>query len=109
MENDQYVNKLSLSGDFSIEGVNERHQELLPTVRRISIDVITCDNPSELSLDIDYSGVEKLDVCGCQLIALFLQQIRRTGLIKIRTSGTEDVQNNIRAFGFGSEILTGEM
>jgi putative two-component system response regulator len=101
------ANKLTLKGDVSIAGVNEQ----LPLLAQHLVEMANLA-PGELNKDlpyeIDLSGVETLDACGCQLLATLFCNLRQRGLEVFSFKLSDDHRDKIHLLGFDDEIFTGE-
>ena len=108
MTKDQYTaNTLTLTGDFSIAGVNEQMlfltQHLAEKIAAIS-DGIDRNVPYTL----DLSGVQALDACGCQLLAIVLRTLRKQGLEVFSFNVNDNYRKQVYLLGFDEAIFTGE-
>jgi len=87
--------RVTLRGEWSAEQAAE-HLEFLLSQR----SQLTAEPP--LKAEIDLSGITELDGCGCQLLAIFLEQLRRSG-IPVLTSGIgEAIMDKIVLLGFAA-------
>lgn len=92
-------NKITLQGSWSRENAVERHRLLADHLARLSEG----DTPAQQAV-LDLSNVTDLDACGCQLLALFMENIRRRG-ISPATCGLGELADQVALLGF-SEAFT---
>ena len=55
---------------------------------------------AETRAELDLSALTALDACCCQLIAVFLDNMRRRGLVPVLTGMPEQLQETIALLGF---------
>jgi anti-anti-sigma regulatory factor len=55
--------------------------------------------------ELDLTGVSDLDACCCQLLAVFLENLRRRGIQALPCAMTEQLRDKIALLGF-SEALS---
>jgi anti-anti-sigma regulatory factor len=87
---------LSFSGDWSIAEVSER----LPQLNEWLLTLKGQSGAGPIP-EIDLSGVDSLDVCGCQLIAAFLTLLNQQGLPPVVHTVPDHLKDKIHRFGFG--------
>lgn len=98
------MNKLTLTGDFSIAGVNDQLPLLVQYLDRmaeITPDGFNTADPCE----IDLREIQALDSCGCQLLATLFGNLRRSGIGEYSLKLNQDHRDTIHLFGFESEIF----
>jgi len=54
--------------------------------------------PEPASLDL--SGIGELDACGCQLLVLFMENLRRRGISPVTCTLSEQVADQVALLGF---------
>jgi response regulator RpfG family c-di-GMP phosphodiesterase len=101
------VNKLTISGDFSIVGMNDQLSILVQHLAGLAEAVPDACNPG-LPYEIDLRGVQDLDTCGCQLLVLLFRNLRHRGVKMISLKLSDDHRNKIHSLGFADEIFTGD-
>jgi len=57
-------------------------------------------DPRPASCEIDLAEVSSLDACGCQLLAVFLGQLERHGILAEATRIPPHIMEQIRLLGF---------
>ena len=106
IESDE-TNRISLSGDFSIAGVKEQipllaqHLASAATIRANALE-------QELHHEIDLTGIQDLDACGCQLLAALLRHLRDLGIENPVFRISDAHRERIHLLGFEAEIFAGE-
>jgi ABC-type transporter Mla MlaB component len=101
------ANKLTLKGDFSIAGVHEQMPHLL---QHLALATAAMPDGADRTLPyiIDLSGVQDLDACGCQLLAVALRTLRKLGIEVFFVNLSDDYRQQIHLLGFAEAIFTGE-
>ncbi|MFH0785281.1 MAG: HD domain-containing phosphohydrolase [Pseudomonadota bacterium] len=105
---DQYpVNKFILKGDFSVGGVNEQMPFL---IQHLAFETAAMPNRVDRNFPytLDLSGVQVLDACGCQLLAIFLRALRKQGIEMFSFVLNDYYRKQIQLLGFDEAIFTGE-
>jgi ABC-type transporter Mla MlaB component len=105
---DQYpANKFILKGDFSVGGVNEQMPFL---IQHLAFETAAMPNRVDRnhSYTLDLSGVQVLDACGCQLLAIFLRALRKQGIEMFSFVLNDYYRKQIQLLGFDEAIFTGE-
>lgn len=93
--------KITLTEGVTIERANELHKLL---VERLS-EVAKTEPPLE-RVTIDLSRVSDIDACGCQLLALFVEHLKRHGVTPATAAGAP-LTERIDLLGF-SDLLAGQ-
>jgi response regulator RpfG family c-di-GMP phosphodiesterase len=101
------VNKLILNGDFSIAGVNEQLSILAQHLAGVA-GVVPGTINRHIPYEVDARGVQVLDTCGCQLLAVLLRSLRQRGIESFSLKFSDDDRDKIRSLGFAEEIFAGE-
>ncbi len=104
---DNYVHKLILDGDFSVAGVNEQMSKLAEQLSEV-IDGPANSADQDFSYEVDLRGLEALDTCGCQLLAVLMHSLRKRGVEKFSFKISDNDRDKIRALGFADQIFAGE-
>lgn len=101
------VNRIALDGDLSMVGIKEGFQILERHV--VSRAEVAAEGGGQnVPLEIDLTGVKELDACGCQLLAVFLNNLRRHGAAVCSVKLNEACRMKIHNLGFDDEIFNGE-
>lgn len=56
---------------------------------------------------IDLTAVSELDACGCQLLAVFLENLKQHDIVPSPCGSTPEIETTIRLLGF-AEALTAD-
>ena len=64
------------------------------------LELLLAPDPRPASVAIDLAGVESLDACGCQLLALFLGNLKRHGITPEPRRIPVELFEQIRHLGF---------
>jgi anti-anti-sigma regulatory factor len=65
-------------------------------------------DPGPDEAEIDMAGVADLDACGCQLLVVFLENLRRHGIVPILCSIPQQVMDRIDLLGFSDAFASPE-
>lgn len=84
-----------------MERVNELHQVLVEHLKSVAEM-----EPAAGRVTVDLSKVSEIDACGCQLLALFVENLKRFGITPA-TASEAPVTQQIALLGFG-DLLTGK-
>lgn len=105
------ANQLILEGDFSIVGVDEQLPILLQYLARAAA-IAEAGSLQDFSREIDLTGLQILDACGCQLLAVFFRKLRQIYLqrdVERFALKVSDVyRQNIHFLGFADDFFGGE-
>lgn len=99
------VNRISLSGDLSMVGVTEQFPLMAQFLAEPAAAVST---DRQRSHEIDLTGVQVIDACGCQLLAAFIYNLRKRGVEVFTFKLTDDCREKIHTLGFDDELYAGE-
>jgi anti-anti-sigma regulatory factor len=91
---------VSLPGEWITSAALERLNQLGGELDRL---LKTDPRPSRVAIDL--AGVKSLDACGCQLLALFLGNLKRYGIEPEPCCIPAELGEQIRLLGF-QEVLT---
>lgn len=100
------VNRIALSGDLSMVGVKEQFPLLARYLAGPAESAAALPNRQN-SHEIDLTAVEALDACGCQLLAAFIHNLRKSGAAAFSLMLTDDCREIIHTLGFDDELLVG--
>lgn len=95
--------RVCLDGDWSMSGVAERFPLLAKHLSLLS-DAFSAKNESTCLPEIDLAGLNELDACGCQLLALFIRSLRQFGITPRVTNIPDSFRTKIRFLGFDREF-----
>lgn len=100
------VNRITLTGDLSMVGVKEqyRHMERYAVSQA---EAVAAGREQNAPLEIDLDGVRELDACGCQLLAVFLNNLRQRGTTACAFKLNDAHRIKIHNLGFDDEIFNG--
>ncbi|WP_224985073.1 STAS domain-containing protein [Geomonas agri] len=90
-----FANKANIiiEGPFTVERAGELHQFLVERLDGV---------PEQAGQStIDLSRVDDIDACGCQLLALFLENLKRRGTTPVLAAAPAAVRDRINTLGFG--------
>lgn len=99
--------RLCLDGDWSMSGVAERFPLLARHLSLLSAsppDQEIQGKESNKLPEIDLAGLNALDACGCQLLALFIRSLRRYGFTPCVTNIPDTFRAKINFLGFDREF-----
>ena len=94
-ENSSAASSITLEGVWAMESAADLLKLLSDKLARLM-----AADPGARPTDIDMSGVVDLDACGCQLLAVFLEELRRRGLPPIPRGIRPEVAEKIALLGF---------
>lgn len=101
------VKKITLNGDLSTVGVKEQFSLMLEHIDKMGeFDTSSLDRC--FSHEINLSGVNALDACGCQLLAVFIRTLRKRGVKKFSLMLSDDCRKKVHSLGFDDELFNGE-
>ena len=99
--------KISLDGDWSMSGVSEKFPVLAEYVANV-LNAETSGDQQKSLLDsipeIDLAGVTDFDACGCQLLALFVRNLRQNGVSAQLINMPDTFRSKARFLGFDREL-----
>ncbi len=101
------MNRITLEGDLTLVGVKEQAILMARHIVRIEENLADKKDQSH-SLDIDLTGMQSLDACGCQLLAVFMRNLRERGAREISLKLNDDFRAKIHSLGFDDDIFPGE-
>ena len=95
--------RVCLDGDWSMSGVAERFPLL---VKHLSVltDSQSIEEFKSALPEIDLAGINALDVCGCQLLAIFIRNLRQCGVTPRITNIPDTFRSKIHFMGFDREF-----
>jgi len=62
--------------------------------------------PKPMRAVIDLTGVSELDACGCQLLAVFLENLKKHDIVPSPCGSTPEIEATIRLLGFAEALTT---
>jgi anti-anti-sigma regulatory factor len=97
---------ISLEGDWSVAGIAGQHQQLM---QQLALLTAACEQTQLMDNrqpEIQLSGIDPLDACGSQLLALFLAKVKQIGLIPVLHGVSAPVRAKLQRLGFDHEVTT---
>lgn len=91
--------KIMLEGLWSVDRAAELHRFLADRLSEL-----LQGEPVAETVEVDLAEVSGLDVCGCQLLALFMEELRRHGITPVPSALNQQSLDQIALLGF-SELL----
>ena len=67
-------------------------------------DLLLERDPRPCRIEIDVTGVTSLDACGCQLLAVFLGNLKRCGILPETFGVHPEIADQIRLLGFADRF-----
>jgi len=101
-EQDETSLRILLGGNWTIAGITDRLNELTAHLETL----LTCRENAVAPLNsvICVGGVEAIDACGCQLLAIFLRHLRQHGFVPTIVNHPEHFRSSVAMLGFGDEL-----
>ncbi|ACM22032.1 hypothetical protein Geob_3693 [Geotalea daltonii FRC-32] len=90
---------LSLHGDWSVAGIAGQWALVSAYLAGLKNDNEGADEASRRIL-ISMEGIDALDACGCQLMAIFVRDVRKIGIEPCLTAVPDNLHGIISALGF---------
>lgn len=87
--------RIALQGEWTMNGAAQR-LELLAE----QFTLLLAEEPRAARAEIDLSGMTGLDACGCQLLAVFLEQLKGHGILPEATGLPPLILEEIQLLGF---------
>lgn len=98
------VHRVIIDGDLSMVGVKEQFSLLAQYAGRMAETVSAGFEQCTLH-EIDLTGVQALDACGCQLLATFLRILKKCGIEACSLKLSDTYREKIHSLGFDNELL----
>lgn len=95
--NSNEVNKISIDGDLSMAAVTEKFPVLAEYLAG------SAAAPDQQLYEIDLTGVEALDACGCQLLVAFIHNLKKSGAI-LSLQLSDSCRDIIHNLGFDDDL-----
>jgi anti-anti-sigma regulatory factor len=89
------MNKIMLQGAWSIGEAAERLRFLAG-----EFDLLLVQHPKSAAVEIDFAEIESIDACGCQLLAVFLENLKRQNFVPQALRVPPEISEEIRLLGF---------
>lgn len=105
--NQDNANRITLSGDLSTVGVKEQLPLLTQYLDRLT-EAATLDRDQHSPQEIDLTGLEALDACGCQLLTAFLRNLKQHGADVFSFKLNAEFREKIQRLGFADELFAGK-
>lgn len=96
--------RIRLEGDWSMSGVADQFPRLAELLASPSICRPERERRPDASRkrpEIDMTGIDSLDACGCQLLTTFLHNLKMTGVTPLLVGISATIGDKIRLLGFG--------
>jgi anti-anti-sigma regulatory factor len=87
--------RVTLLGDWGTAEALERLDQLAG-----ESDLLLKAEPRPAGVTIDLAGITSLDACGCQLLAVFLGNLKRHGVAPELCGTSPELREQIRFLGF---------
>lgn len=101
------VSEVILPHDCSREGVSHLHRLLSDHLARLPET-----DPAPERVGLDFSQVREIDACGCQLLALFAEQLALRGIAAASCRLGKELADSLALLGFsallGAAVGAGE-
>lgn len=100
---------ITLNGDWSMNGVNHQIRNLVEVLETISNslpDTKYQAGAAEKRSEVVMTGIDELDVSGCQLLTIFVQLLKQKGVMPLFTDVPDQIKEKIQVFGFDRELGT---
>lgn len=96
--NSDEVNIISIDGDLSMAGVTEK----FPLLAEYLAGSVSAPDQQQI-YEIDLTGVQALDACGCQLLVAFIHNLKKSGaMLSLQLSDScRDIIHNL---GFDDDL-----
>jgi len=92
--NSAAVCSMTLEGEWSIDRAADLLKLLAAELALLETD------PAPRTAEIDMKAVAEIDACGCQLLALFLENLRRRGITPVPCGIPSPAMDKIELLGF---------
>lgn len=86
---------VTLNGDCTMERAADLHAFLAGR-----FTALTGTPPPAAGVRVDMAQVTAIDACGCQLLALFLEQLRRQSIAAAVEGADTEIRERIELLGF---------
>jgi anti-anti-sigma regulatory factor len=94
------MKNLMLQGYWSIGEAAERLKFLTG-----EFNLLLSADPKPAGVEIDLAAVDNMDACGCQLLAVFLENLRRRYQLDVATCGIPpEIAGQIQLLGYSDAI-----
>lgn len=100
--------RIRLEGDWSMNGVADQFSRLAVLLASLSVCRPDRERQADASRnrpEIDMTGVNLLDACGCQLLTTFLHSLKKRGVTPLVTGISATFSKKIHLLGF-DRLLT---
>lgn len=90
-----------LEGEWSVEKAEQLLEFLAGRLAQLPED-----NPGLERVRIDWSGIVDIDACGCQLLVVFTENLRRQGIAPDCCGIPEQARERIALLGFSGSFVS---
>lgn len=92
---------LTLAGDWSVAGIADQWAQVSNYLSRMKQQISpAASEATDQPLLLDMSGIETLDACGCQLLAIFVRDMQEIGIATSLSAMPEPIRCIINTLGF---------
>lgn len=102
-ENDTAACRATLEGEWSMDKAADLRQQLTVKLRQL---LEATPRPDRVEVDLD--GVSDLDACGCQLLLVFLENLKRQGIAAVPLGIPQQIIAKIELLGFSEALFPSE-
>lgn len=95
---------ITLKGDLSMVGVREQCAVLSQHLQRLA-EAAASGYQQFATCEVDLTGLQALDACGCQLLVTFFRTIAKHGAGMFSLRLNDDFREKIHALGFDDELF----
>lgn len=93
------VYSIYLEGEWTMQQAAELRQYLLGVLSEMAAAA-----PAPARAEIDVVGITDLDPCGCQLLAVFMEDLRRKNIDPVLCGVVPDIEERIALLGFQDQL-----
>jgi anti-anti-sigma regulatory factor len=92
--------RVVLNGEWTMQQAGDLRELLRETLA----DLHTLD-PRPTTAELDLAEISDLDACGCQLLAIFLENLRRLGVAPLPYGTSAELLEKITVLGFAGAFF----
>ncbi len=102
---------IHVGGDWSLTGIAAQVSRLVEQLALLG-DTSAGREPvpgaARSRVRVELAGVEAIDACGCQLLAVLLNELRQSGRAPVVSAVPARIGEKIHLLGFGHELVPDE-
>jgi len=98
--------RIRLQGDWTLNGVSCQLPHLVQHLTNSQIDGMQAGCETRVHHEVSLAGIELLDVCGCQLLTIFVHNLKKRGATPLLIDVPDAMGEKIALWGFGRELGT---